>query len=222
MNLTTDELAKIVWDYHLLEHKLSKADLIWVLGSNDLRVAEYSAEIFIEGWAPLILYSGGIAHKSDLLKTDWDDLSEADKFSQVAIRLGINHDKIILENKSTNTGENIKFGFELLQNRNINPKKIILIQKPFMERRTYATFMKQWPGNPIKIIITSPPILFENYPNDYISKKDLINVMVGDLQRIRLYAKKGFQIKQIIPNKVWDAYEELIKRGYTRHLVSDQ
>ena len=34
--------------------------------SNDLRVADYTAELFLQGWAPLIIFSGGIAHQEDL------------------------------------------------------------------------------------------------------------------------------------------------------------
>jgi hypothetical protein len=45
--------------------------------------------------------------------------------------------------------------------------------------------------------------------------------MVGDLQRIRLYPEKGFQIHQDIPDDVWDAYEELVKAGYTKYLIPE-
>jgi len=43
--------------------------------------------------------------------------------------------------------------------------------------------------------------------------------MVGDLQRIKLYAEKGFQISQEIPRDVWSAYEGLVKAGYDQRLV---
>ena len=45
--------------------------------------------------------------------------------------------------------------------------------------------------------------------------------MAGDLQRIKLYAQKGFQIPQEIPINVWDAYEKLVETGYTKHLVKE-
>jgi hypothetical protein len=44
---------------------------------------------------------------------------------------------------------------------------------------------------------------------------------VGDLQRIRIYPAKGFQIPQVIPEHVWTAYEALIAAGYNRYLVTD-
>jgi hypothetical protein len=48
----------------------------------------------------------------------------------------------------------------------------------------------------------------------------VINIMVGDLQRIRIYPAKGFQIPQDIPDEVWTAYERLVKWGFTKHLAT--
>jgi hypothetical protein len=45
--------------------------------------------------------------------------------------------------------------------------------------------------------------------------------MVGDTQRMRLYAENGFAIHQDIPDEVQAAYERLVDAGYTRHLVPD-
>jgi hypothetical protein len=58
----------------------------------------------------------------------------------------------------------------------------------------------------------------ENYVNSELSTDDVVSIMVGDLQRIKVYADKGFQIPQEIPDDVWAAYEELISAGYDRHL----
>jgi len=43
--------------------------------------------------------------------------------------------------------------------------------------------------------------------------------MVGDLQRIRVYPEKGFQIAQEIPADVWEAYEELVQMGFDSRLI---
>jgi uncharacterized SAM-binding protein YcdF (DUF218 family) len=42
---------------------------------------------------------------------------------------------VMLEAASANTGENIRFSHRLLQEQNRLPQRIILVQKPFMERR---------------------------------------------------------------------------------------
>jgi uncharacterized SAM-binding protein YcdF (DUF218 family) len=209
-----DILSRKVWAYLKLDHKLGKADAILVLGSHDLRVAERGAQLFLDDWAPLLIFSGGRGR----LTAEWME-TEADSFAEVAIKMGVPKDKIIIENKSTNTGENIEFTKQLLAKLKLNPKKFILVQKPYMERRAYATFKKRWPEK--EVIVTSPQIDFDHYPTKELSKDEIINIMVGDLQRVKIYPAKGFQIPQEIPEDVWDAYEKLVKLGYARHLVKD-
>ncbi|HLN18551.1 MAG TPA: YdcF family protein [Patescibacteria group bacterium] len=213
-----DELAKIIWDYHNIRQNLEKSDLIFVLCSNDIRIAEYACDLYLQGYAPFILFSGGLAHQNDILKTNWN-IPEADKFAEIAIKRGIPEDKIITENKAANTGENFIFSCELLKQKGIEYKKIILVQKPFMLRRTYATFAKQWPGEKVDVLLTSPPISFQDYSNETITKDVLKNTLVGDLERIKVYPEKGFQIYQDIPGDVWSAFNELVKLGYTKHLI---
>ena len=43
--------------------------------------------------------------------------------------------------------------------------------------------------------------------------------MVGDTERIELYAKKGFQIPQEMPSEVLAAYKKLIALGYNKQVV---
>ena len=57
------------------------------------------------------------------------------------------------------------------------------------------------------------------YAHDTLTPGDVINIMVGDLQRIRLYPALGFQIPQVIPERVWAAYEALVHAGYSERLV---
>lgn len=218
MEQRVKELAKRIWDYHHMNQQLTRADCILVLGSHDTRVVERGAKLFLEGWAPLIIFSGGVAHEQDLLKTGWDK-SEAEIFSAIAVTMGVPADKILIENKSMNTGENILFTKRLLEEKGLNPQQFIVVQKPYMERRAYATFRKIWPEK--EVVVTSPPLSFEEYPNQEISLEEVINIMVGDLQRIKIYPEKGFQIPQEIPDDVWHAYQVLVKMGYDKHLLPE-
>ncbi len=96
----------------------------------------------------------------------------------------------------------------------------ILVQKPYMERRTFATFKKQWPDKTAEIVVTSPSMSYEEYTSSKIVDKDTaINIMVGDMQRIREYPKLGFQIEQEIPISVWEAFEYLVSMGYNKRLA---
>ena len=205
--------AKLLWQYHHMQHTLSKADCILVLGSHDTRVAHRGAEIYLEGWAPLLIFSGGLGR---LTAGAWTQ-SEADLFAQIAIERGVPATAILIENRSTNTGENILFTQQLLKENGLSPQKFILVQKPYMERRSYATFKKHWPEK--ELVVTSPQIHFEAYANAEISMEKVINIMVGDLQRIKLYPEKGFQIYQPIPDDVWQAYEHLVAAGFDQQLI---
>jgi uncharacterized SAM-binding protein YcdF (DUF218 family) len=209
-----DALARIIWDYMKLNQKLTPADCILVFGSHDPRVATCGAELFLRRLAPLSLFSG----KRGGLTQKWSK-TEAEKFAQIAIRAGVPRSKILIEKEATNTGENVLFTKRLLEKRGLNAGSFLVVQKPYMERRTWATFKKVWPRK--KIIVTSPPISFEDYPNRSISKRDVIAIMLSDLQKIALYPQKGFQIPQRIPKKVLDCYRQLVKLGYTEHLVRE-
>jgi uncharacterized SAM-binding protein YcdF (DUF218 family) len=209
----TIALAQILWDYHHINNVLEKSDCILVLGSHDIRVAERSAALFLEGWAPILIFSGGLGRLTDGV---WAE-TEADKFAGIAINKGVPADAVLIENKSKNTGENIVFTKALLKEKNLDPQRFIVVQKPYMERRSFATFKKHWPDK--KLIVTSPQIPFEHYSTTDIPLERVINIMVGDLQRIKVYPEKGFQVYQEIPSDVWDAYEQLVKLGFDKQLI---
>ena len=207
-------LAKQLWDYHHVNHQLKKSDCILVLGSHDTRVAERGAELYLQGFAPVLIFSGGLGNFTQDI---WDE-SEADKFAKIAVSLGVPKKAILIENKSTNTGENIMFTQQLLKEKCLDPESFIVVQKPYMERRSFATFKKHWPEK--TLLVTSPQISFEDYPTEEISLEKVISIMAGDLQRIRMYPEKGYQIFQEIPDEVWGAYEALVERGYSEHMIN--
>jgi len=208
-------LAKKLWNYHQMNHVLAKSDCILALGSHDLRVADRVAELYHQGLAPLVIMSGGLGNFTQEIWTE----PEADKFATIAIEKGVPEEAILIENKSTNTGENILFTQKLLKEKGLNPQSFIVVQKPYMERRSYATFKKHWPDK--KLMVTSPQISFETYPTAEIPLERVIHIMVGDLQRIKYYPEKGFQIYQKIPDEVWQAYEKLVKLGFDLHLMKE-
>lgn len=212
------ELAAVLWNYHHTHHQLEKADAILVLCSHDLRVAQRAAELFLDRWAPLLIFSGGLGV---ITRSIWTE-PEADLFARVARHMGVPADRILIENRSGNTGENVLFTRQLLAERNLEIETFIVVQKPYMERRSFATFRKVWPDK--RVIVTSPQDSFDAYIRHYshpgLTPDDVISIMVGDLQRIKIYPDKGFQIPQAIPDEVWAAYEALVEAGYDRHLAA--
>jgi len=217
MDSQIEALAETIWNYHLMNHEVAKADVILVLCSHDERVAERGAQLFLDGWAPLLIFSGG---HGAITRTLWNE-AEAERFAHIAERLNVPRESILVEPHSTNTGENIEFTKRLLLERGLNPHKFIVVQKPYMERRSYATFRKLWPEK--ELIVTSPQVSFRdylaNYSNADISTEDVVSIMVGDLQRIKLYPARGYQIAQEIPDEVWGAFEGLVRAGYDKYLI---
>lgn len=216
--MALDKWVNIIWNYHLMKHELKKSDCILVLGSHDLRVAERAAHLYLEGWANWIIFSGGLGR---LTERRWQK-AEAELFAEVARDMRVPEESILLEKKSTNTGENLKFTRQILQDKGLEFNSFIVVQKPYMERRAYATFKKHWPDK--DCVVTSPQLSFEEYCNSSdpeINKESVIHLLVGDLQRIKVYAEKGFQIPQSIPPEVWEAYDHLVAEGYSQHLIAE-
>src|SRR5436309_5220716 len=126
--------AQKIWDYHHLNHPLAHADAILVLCSHDIAVATRGAELFLQGWAPLLIFAGGLG---SITRHLWEE-PEADQFARIATEMGVPADRVLIENRSTNTGENVAFTKQLLAERRIELQKFIVVQKPYMERRSYA------------------------------------------------------------------------------------
>lgn len=211
-NERIDELGELIWNYHLLHHPLKKADCIFALGCHDEGVAHTAADLFLEGWADTLLVSGGVLFDESI-----NGKTEAEHFRDIAIRKGVPADKILVENFATNTGENFSLSAALLARQGLSFHTFILVQKPYMERRTFATGRVQWKEK--ELILASEKISFREYLQKGISRDRILNTMVGDLQRIKLYPAKGFQIPQVVPADVWDAFEELVGYGFDKRLV---
>ena len=212
-------LAQIIWDYMRYEQPLVKADLIVGFGSSDIRTAEHCAKLWHEGWAAKIVFCGARGKITRDVFTE----NEADVYADKAVQLGVPPTNITLENRSTNSGENVQYLYDVIQQQVLPHKTIILVHKPYMLRRAYATLMKQWPSvQKPKVMTSAIGLDMDEYvTNAYIDLAYMTNIMVGDLQRIIEYPKLGYQIEQEVPKAVMLAYGELVRRGYTKHLLTE-
>lgn len=204
--------AKILWDYHRMMSPICAADGIMVFGSNDLRVAEHAVTLFEAGLGKWILFSGARGRMTQ----DWPD-TEAATMANVARSLGVQNEHIFIEDRATNTGENIRFSRELLSAAEATPTRVIVVQKPYMERRTQAALDVQWPE--VECLVTSPPCDFENYCFGELTQRLLIEAMVGDFQRIIDYPALGFASEQEVPEQALSAFHYLRDEGYTGQVL---
>ena len=208
----TRQLARRLWDYHRLSRpgSLERADFVLALGSHDERVAHRAAELMLVNVAPILVTSGG---SGKVTSGEWS-VPEGERFAAIAVAHGVPKSSIIVERQASNTGENLTFSRELLAAAGLPTSSGILVTKPYMERRSYATAARQWPD--VTWRVASPDVSFGEYPTPDVPERTMIELMVGDLQRIAAYPRLGFQIPQDIPDDVWRACTALVQKGFDR------
>lgn len=207
------ELIQVLWNYMKMHHKLKHADCIIGLGTMDTNVANIASELYLKGYANKLIFSGGLGKVTYKL---WNE-TEAEKFAKIAIEKGVPSKDIYIEKESTNTGDNFRFSKRLIENEKLDIKSCIVVCKPYDEKRAYAAFKKIMPE--YEVIIHSENITCEEYYEK--NGNEWVNVLVGDIQRMKLFYEKGWQIKMDIPKNVWNAYEILAKRGYDKFILKD-
>lgn len=211
--MTPEEAIETLWDYHHVKQELRPADLIFILGSNDVRVAQYAAELYKRNLAPTLLFSGGVGRFTG----EWA-VTEAELFAAAAMEKGVPEKAILIENKSTNTGENVRYSREILKKAGIpEPVSLIALQKPYMERRTLATLQAQWPE--AQVVVGSPPVSFREYLTPELPRQLVVSAMVGDFQRILEYPRQGFSTEQPVPPEAMEAFRTLVEAGYDSQLL---
>ena len=198
------------------------ADAILVLGSNDVRVAHRAAELYAAGLAPIVLCSGARGNFTESL-----DTTEAEWLAAAAMERGVPKEAILCEPRATNTGDNICFSRAMLAahwggEAHADAKRYIVVQKPFMLRRSWATFKKQWPGPSFQVASPQHTRLVDYVDASIGMPLELVvSAMVGDTQRLLFYAAvKDFQVSVDVPDTVWAALGRLVGLGYTRHLCA--
>ncbi len=211
------ENVQILWDFMHMNQEPEKADVIVGFGCYDEDIPRRCAELYHAGFAPYVCFSGGLGRNTDKLWT----ASEAERFAAIAIAAGVPKDRIILENKSTNSAENLLFTPKALEEAGVKAERIIAVHKPYMERRLWAAMQVYWPN--VHAVYTSPQVtLAEHIAHAEaigMTKKGVIETIVGDIQRMELYAQKGYQAPVDIPDEVRTAFNTLVEQGYTGQLA---
>lgn len=208
---------KVLWDYMRLDMELRRSDCIVGFGCINDTIPVRCAQLYREGWAPRVLFTGGLGRNT---LGRWTQ-TEAERFAAIAVREGVPETAILLEDRSTNSAENILFTREKLERAGLARGRLICVHKPFMTRRLYAAMKVYWPE--ADAIYTSPQITLEehirNSMDQGLTEQSAIDIIVGDFQRMEVYARKGYQIPQEIPPRAWEAFYSLVKQGCTSELV---
>ncbi len=211
------EPLQVIWDYLGMHQTPAKADVIVGFGNFNTDIARRAAELYLQGYAPKILFTGGLGRNTEGLLPE----PEAVRFARVAMECGVPEEDILLEDRSRNTKENIDFTRELLEQRGIPHDRILGVHQPFMERRITAAMGVYWPEQSFSV--TSPQVTIPEYlrraREQGITENASVSVIVGDFQRIELYAQLGYQLPQYIPEEAWEAYHKLVAMGFDKQLA---
>ena len=217
MTIKEKNYCKILWDYLCINHSIEPSDIILVCGGHDIGVAKEAVRLYKEHYAPIIVVSGGITR--EIFGKNRRAL-EADILGDLIIADGVAKSDVLLEREAKNTGENLEFSERLLTEQGITFNSVIMIQKPYAERRALCLALKKWPNR--KIIMSSAETDFEQYFNSDIPERKIISMMVGEIQRLIYSPKFGWIDPIYIPSNVISSYKEFCRLGYTERLMSDE
>lgn len=206
--------AQVIWDYHRMHHELRRCAAGIALGSNDLGVATHAAGLYHQGLFPVLVLTG--ANSPTTLARF--PRGEATHYRDQVLDLGVPERAVLVEPAATNTGQNIERSRAVLGEAGIQVDSVLLISKPYMQRRAYVTCRKLWPE--VTPVCAAQPVDFADYVRSIETGHLVIDHLVGDLQRIVEYPARGFAIAQQVPASVLAAYQRLVQAGFTSRLLA--
>ncbi|WP_327239674.1 YdcF family protein [Streptomyces sp. NBC_01318] len=206
--------AQRLWDFQQMHHEPRPCSVGIGLGSHDLGVADVTVDLYRRGMMPLIVFTGATSRTT----RERMPRGEAEHYRERALELGVPTDAVLVEPNAANTGENILFSRSLLVERGVDVLSVLLVSKPYEERRAYATARKLWPE--VEIVSASAPMTLAEYVDSMQDTRLVLDMLVGAQQRLLIYPEQGFMIRQEIPEPVAAAYDRLCGEGFTSRLVA--
>lgn len=207
--------ARLLWEYHRMHHDPRPCSVAVGLGSHDLGVADVSSELYHQGMAPVIVFTGATSPTTRARMPH----GEAVHYRERALQLGVPATAVLLEPCATNTGENIEFSKALLAEANITVLSVLLVSKPYEERRSYAMMRKLWAD--VDVVCASTPMDLDEYADTIGDARMVIDMIVGALQRVLIFPGWGLAIEQLVPDAIVAAYERLCGEGFTSRVIPE-
>lgn len=168
----------------VLSEGLSKADAIVCLEGDGQERTKKTLKIFKEGWAPIIIVSGGYDNPPFSII--------AEKMAGFLVQKGVPEKKIIVEQNSKNTREQAEEVAKIIKRKSF--KKIILVASDFHQLRAYLTFLKALQDLNLKITVINAP-----------AKDNHKSLLEQEFKKIKEYQKKGhiFTFKEALKYQKW-------------------
>jgi uncharacterized SAM-binding protein YcdF (DUF218 family) len=205
--------AQVIWHYLQLGHSVRPCSAAIGLGSHDLGVATHSVQLYHEGLFPTLVFSGS---NSPTTRARFPR-GEAVHYREYALSKGVPDEAILVEPLARNTGQNITLSRDVLTAATVPVDSLLLISKPYMERRAYATCRRLWPE--VEVGCASQALRLDRYIAAIGDAKLVIDMLVGELQRLLEYPKLGYAIAQDVPEEAQAAYLKLLDAGFDSRLM---
>jgi uncharacterized SAM-binding protein YcdF (DUF218 family) len=205
--------AETLYDFNQMRHELHPCSIGIGLGSHDPNVPIYAAELYHRRLFPLLIFTGANAPTT----VARFPRGEAVHFREIAIEHGVPADAILIETQARHTGENVGRTRELLREHNVTVNSALVICRPYQERRAYATFRIVWPD--VDVMCASRPLSLSDYIATIGDPGFVIDMIVGDTQRVFEDPQAGFAEEQEVPPQVHEAYQRLVRQGFTARIV---
>lgn len=213
-------------------YQIPQADVMVLFGGSIICGGDVLAKAMKNKIAKKYIISGGAGHTTQTLRTkmheafpdiETADLSEAQVFAEyLKHQYGLEPD--FLECKSTNCGNNITYLLELLKEKQIPCKSIIISQDATMQRRMEAGLKKyvddsvqiiNYAAYSAKVVVDNNSLVYEKAIRGMWDIKRYISLLMGEIPRLsddeNGYGPKGkdFIAHVEIPSEVRDAFNEL-------------
>ncbi|MGW3847117.1 YdcF family protein [Streptomyces fagopyri] len=207
--------AQLLWEYQQMHHEPRPCSVAIGLGSHDLGVADTTVDLYRRGMMPLIVFTGATSRTTQ----DRMPRGEAEHYRDRALELGVPADVILLETHARNTGQNITLSRTLLQEHGVDVSSVLLVSKPYEERRAYATARKLW--QEVEFVSVSTRMAFPDYIKSIGDARLVVDMLVGAQQRLLIYPRQGYMIEQEVDDETKAAYVRLRDKGFTSRIVPE-
>ena len=207
---------KEIWNFTKLNQTIEPCDVVFACGCSNLDIPVICAELFKQGYGKKILFAGGVGK---ITKGKFQK-SEAEIYRDIAIRHGVPSEQILLETRSTNTGDNFRFSKTILEEYKF--ESILVVHFATSERRTLATAQAILPE--YRLFITSPELTFSAFLSKLQQSSEYfyraVSLLVGDIQRMIIYPQLGWQKEVDIPDIIIQTYYFLKEKGFNQFIYS--
>lgn len=156
-----DKIIDDITDFIFVSDKAEKSDIMFLPGGSFPSQGEYAAELYREGYADLIMPSGGVSVKFGVWQGvkegkadiyDGDYKSDCEFLTDVLIKNGVPLSAIVVgENKSGHTRDNAFFSRRVADERGLDIKSGIIVCKSFHARRCLMLYQMAFPEVRLKV-----------------------------------------------------------------------